>query len=150
MKVALNTITLTPIHFSHMIYLFLSHMIYLFQVDLTIRWLITNPNIVISHMIYLFQGGFLRVLRFPPPINLTAMIFNWNTPRYSWNIAKVDVKHQSINHFNCNIVESGIKHHNPKPYLFQSHDISISKSHDISISGWPHYLVLVMTRICQI
>ena len=35
-------------------------------------------------------GGFLRVLRFPPPIN-------W-PPWYNWNI-----------------VESGIKHHNPNP-----------------------------------
>jgi hypothetical protein len=38
-------------------------------------------------------GGFLRVLRFPPPIN-------W-TPRYIWNIAL-----------------RGIKHHNPNPYIF--------------------------------
>jgi len=37
--------------------------------------------------------GFLWVLRFPPPIKLTA--------RYSWNI-----------------VESGIKHHNPNPVIF--------------------------------
>jgi hypothetical protein len=35
-------------------------------------------------------GGFLRVLRFPPLIK---------PPRYNWNI-----------------VESGVKHHKPKPY----------------------------------
>ena len=38
-------------------------------------------------------GGFLRVLRFPPPIKLTATIYRGN-----WNI-----------------VESGVKYHNPKP-----------------------------------
>jgi hypothetical protein len=32
-------------------------------------------------------GGFLRVLRFPPPIKLTATIYNWN------------------------IIENGAKHH---------------------------------------
>jgi hypothetical protein len=36
-------------------------------------------------------GGFLRVLRFPPPIKLTAVRYNWN------------------------IVESGVKHYNPNP-----------------------------------
>jgi len=30
-------------------------------------------------------GGFLRVLRFPPPRNLT--------PRYNWNIVESGVKH---------------------------------------------------------
>ena len=35
-------------------------------------------------------GGFLRVLRFPPPIKLT--------PRYSWNIVESDVKHHKPNH----------------------------------------------------
>jgi hypothetical protein len=36
-------------------------------------------------------GGFLQVLRFPPPIKLSAMIYNWN------------------------IVESGVKHHKTSP-----------------------------------
>ena len=40
-------------------------------------------------------SGFIRVLRFPPAINLTA----W---RYSWNI-----------------VECGVKHHNPNPLFCQ-------------------------------
>jgi hypothetical protein len=35
--------------------------------------------------------GFLRILRFPPPIKLIAMIYNWN------------------------ITESGVKHHKTKP-----------------------------------
>ena len=35
--------------------------------------------------------GFLRALQFPPPIKLTATKYNWN------------------------IVESGVKHHNPNP-----------------------------------
>ena len=39
-------------------------------------------------------GGFLRVLRFPQPIKLTA------TPWYNWNI-----------------VESGVKHHNHNPKI---------------------------------
>jgi hypothetical protein len=39
-------------------------------------------------------GGFLRVLRFPPLIK---------PPRYNWNI-----------------VESGVKHHKPKPYLLKN------------------------------
>jgi hypothetical protein len=37
-------------------------------------------------------SGFLRVLRLPPPIELTT--------RYNWNI-----------------VESGVKHHNPNPTI---------------------------------
>ena len=37
-------------------------------------------------------GGFLRAPLFPPPIKLTTTINNWN------------------------IVESGIKHHNPNPF----------------------------------
>ena len=52
---------------------------------------------VIKFVSYLRQiGGFLRVLRFPPPIKLTA--------RYNWNI-----------------VESGVKQHKPnqtKLYFF--------------------------------
>jgi hypothetical protein len=32
-------------------------------------------------------GGFLRVLRFPPPINL---------PRYNWNIVESGVKHNVL------------------------------------------------------
>ena len=41
-------------------------------------------------------GGFLRVLPFLPPIKLTATIYNWN------------------------IVESGVKHHKPKPCIKNS------------------------------
>ena len=47
--------------------------------------------------------GFLRVLRFPPPIKLTAMIYMWN-----WNI-----------------VESGVKHHNPKIILYYDNDCTL-------------------------
>ena len=40
---------------------------------------------------YLRQvGGFLRILRFPPPIKL-------NTPRYNWNIVESGVKHHQTN-----------------------------------------------------
>jgi hypothetical protein len=42
---------------------------------------------------WLVTGSFLRVLRFPPPIKLTA-----TSGRYNWNI-----------------VESGVKHYEPKP-----------------------------------
>ena len=34
-------------------------------------------------------GGFLRVLRLPPPIKLT--------PQYNWNIAESEVKHHKPN-----------------------------------------------------
>ena len=34
-------------------------------------------------------GGFLRLLRFPPPIKLT--------PQYNWNIVESDVKHHQPN-----------------------------------------------------
>ena len=47
--------------------------------------------------------GFLQVLRFPPPIKLTAMIYMWN-----WNI-----------------VESGVKHHNPKIILYYDNDCTL-------------------------
>ena len=49
-------------------------------------------------------GGFLRVLRFPPPIN-------W-PPWYSWNIVESVVKHQKAGHGQCKILW---------PIYFQQH-----------------------------
>jgi hypothetical protein len=41
-------------------------------------------------------GGFLRVLRFPPPIKLT--------PRYNWNIVESGVKHHQTNKHDMQII----------------------------------------------
>ena len=49
-------------------------------------------------------SGFLRVLRFPPPIKLTATI------QYNWNI-----------------VESGVKHHTTNPNLEFYNDEKLNK-----------------------
>jgi hypothetical protein len=69
------------------------------SVPITIKIVGSNPvhgevyltqHYVMKFVSDLWQvGGFLR---FPPPIKLTATIYNWN------------------------IVVSGVKHHNPNPY----------------------------------
>ena len=51
-------------------------------------------------------GGFFHVLRFPPPIKLTAMIYR------KWNIY---------------IVENDVKHHNPNPLSLGYADFSLYK-----------------------
>jgi len=71
------------------------------SVSITPNVVSTNPAqgevYSIQHYVIKFVSGlrkvdgFLRVLRFPPPMKLTATIFHWN------------------------IVESGVKHHSQNP-----------------------------------
>ena len=64
-------------------------------------------------------AGFLRVLRFPPPIKQIATI------RYNWNI-----------------VESGIKHHKPKQNIYKNNKISIDST-DIKV----HVIIMIYTFV---
>jgi lipopolysaccharide/colanic/teichoic acid biosynthesis glycosyltransferase len=71
-------------------------------------------------------GRFLLVLQFPPPIKLTAMIYNWN------------------------IVESGVKHHNPNPgsYISIYHMImTTTASINVLKSTLQPYLMLCIIYI---
>jgi hypothetical protein len=78
------------------------------HVSIHLFWIPINRVYSIEHYVIYFVsnlqhvGGFLRVFRFPPPTKLPS--------RYEWNI-----------------VESGVKHHNPYPtlpfYLFVAYII---------------------------
>jgi hypothetical protein len=54
---------------------------------------LSSTSTIVQHYVIKFVtdlrhvGGFLRVLRFPPPINL---------PRYNWNIVESGVKHNVL------------------------------------------------------
>ena len=90
---------------------------------------LTTPEVYsIQHYVRKFVsdlrqlGGFFRVLRFPPPIKLTATIYNWN------------------------IVERGVKHHNTNPtsYLhFSPRDTHMPIIYLVSFQQYFSYIGVV-------
>jgi hypothetical protein len=67
-------------------------------------------------------GGFIRVLRFPPPIKLT--------PRYNWNIVESGIKHQQT--FNKQITLYHIM-------LYRTH-LAMSRTRTHNVSDGMHWL----------